>query len=117
MSLDHQKPARWHPMDDSGVSYTLTEYIDFCGGDVGAGNKLFAEGFALPTQVHCWGNWNNVYTVKRRTYHGMVGELDYGCKRRSASEGTRTRPHIITERHPDGHPTARGFDGSWVAAT
>ena len=122
---------RVHPLGN-GTSYTFLQTHEFCNYDVQAAKALWQEmRVASKHEAPDFGRWtpvNTMPTSKFRVYHPSDVHWDEPRKlvRRAWSEGQlmelpQDGPLGIgrepSRRHPDGHPTARAYDASWVAAT
>lgn len=112
---------RMHPLGD-GKSYTFLQTHEFCKYNLQVTEDLWQEMRIVKTnEAPDFGQWTPVDTMplsKVRIYHPSDVHWDDPRKlvRRAWSEG-QLMERQPSERHPHGHPTARAYDSSWIAAT
>jgi len=106
-----------HPMDPMGDAFTYEEFVAYAG-DVN-GERMWGEATAIDEDIPSFGNWSNVVTrvPQQLAFPGV--RSNFGAHRsalcRSYSCGDMRRNGRVTERHPNGHPTASGL--GWISAT
>ena len=105
-----------HPMDPTGGAFTYEEFVAFAG-EVD-GKRMWDEAVAIDDDIPSFGNWAGVVrnVHQKRVFLGVKSDCGAHGRAlcRSYSHGCRRRNGRVTDRHPDGHPTASGL--GWLAA-